>query len=114
MDFYSICCIRNSYFATRTIITYVVLIPPSNFCFIILFIIMLKIGCRENILYVKFFLRNTADNNFILIKRKSIFIFYLISSFFHCRFSRMSLCFLREFYIISNKFHIILVCLQPC
>ena len=75
---------------------------------------MLKIGCRENILYVKFLLRNTADNNFILIKRKSIFIFFLISSFFHCRLSRMSLGFRREFYIISNQFYIILVCFQPC
>ena len=113
MNFHSICCIRNLHFAAFTFVVLIVLIPPSNFCFITIFIIMLKIGCRENILYVKFFLRNTADNNFILIKRKSIFIFYLISSFFHCRFSRMSLCFLREFYIISNKFHIIRVCLQP-
>ena len=75
---------------------------------------MLKIGCRENILYVKFLLRNTADNNFVLIKRKSILIFLLPSSLCHFCLCRNGLCFILEFHIISNKFYIIRVCLQPC
>ncbi len=113
MDVYSICCVSYFHYTAFTFIILTVLSTPFDFNFIMYIFITLKIGCWKNILYVKFLLRNTADNYFILIKWKSIFIFLLPSIFFHCRLSRISLCIFLEFHIISNKAYIILVFLQP-